>query len=221
MTGHSSSPGSALRGEIADAIREYCHSVSPTAVQMSHGVERIYYAGISLDGLTDAIFAALGAGVAQCAPDPIQDTWLVGGSDLKAMSGSVESDRVIQLHFRRTATDADRKWLLEAINAKIASDASPVSLTGSQAPAQGSEVTSAMINAGAQALANDVWHPPQQLMSLALYEQDKFRRQARIVLEAASPLPSTLRGPSEPLQCLRCGTIDAFGPVTSNHGASK
>jgi hypothetical protein len=54
--------------------------------------------------------------------------------------------------------------------------------------AQGSEVTPAMINAGAQALANDVWHPPQQLMSLALYEQDKFRRQARIVLEAASPL---------------------------------
>jgi hypothetical protein len=49
----------ALRGEIADAIREYCHSVSPAAVQDSHGVERIYYAGISLDGLADAIFAAV------------------------------------------------------------------------------------------------------------------------------------------------------------------
>lgn len=52
----------------------------------------------------------------------MQDTYLVGGPDLKAMSGSVESDRVIQLHFRRKATYADRKWLLEAINAKIAAD---------------------------------------------------------------------------------------------------
>jgi hypothetical protein len=38
------------------------------------------------------------------------------------MSGSVESDRVIQLHFRRKATDDDRKWLLEAINEKLATD---------------------------------------------------------------------------------------------------
>lgn len=30
---------------------------------------------------------------------------------------------------------------------------------------------------------------------------------------AADP-PQTARGPSEPLQCLRCGTIDAFGPVS-------
>lgn len=52
----------------------------------------------------------------------LPDTWLVGGPDLMAMSGSVESDRVIQLHFRRPATDQDRKWLLEAINAKIAAD---------------------------------------------------------------------------------------------------
>lgn len=61
--------------------------------------------------------------------EPVQDTWLVGGPDLKAMSGSVESDRVIQLHFRRPATDADRKWLLEAINAKIAADATSVPST--------------------------------------------------------------------------------------------
>jgi hypothetical protein len=25
-----------------------------------------------------------------------------------------------------------------------------------------------------------------------------------------------VRGPSEPLQCLRCGTIDAFGPVSKD-----
>ena len=53
----------------------------------------------------------------------VQDTYLVGGpNDLKAMSGSVESDRVIQLHFRRKATDEDRKWLLDAINAKLLDD---------------------------------------------------------------------------------------------------
>lgn len=57
----------------------------------------------------------------------VADTYLVGGPDLKAMSGSVESDRVIQLHFRRRATDDDRKWLLDAINEKIARerDATP------------------------------------------------------------------------------------------------
>lgn len=27
----------------------------------------------------------------------------------------------------------------------------------------------------------------------------------------------TVRGPSEPLQCLRCGTIDAFGPVSKTN----
>ena len=53
--------------------------------------------------------------VAQACADPVQDTYLLGGPpDIKAMSGSVESDRVIQLHFRRTATDADRAWLLRA-----------------------------------------------------------------------------------------------------------
>ena len=50
------------------------------------------------------------------------DTWLVGGPDLKAMSGSVESNRVIQLHFHRPGNDKDRAWLLEAINEKILSE---------------------------------------------------------------------------------------------------
>lgn len=56
-------------------------------------------------------------------PDDVQDTYLIGGPpDLRAMSGSVESDRIIQLHFRRRATDDDRKWLLDAINAKLLAD---------------------------------------------------------------------------------------------------
>lgn len=47
------------------------------------------------------------------------------------------------------------------------------------------EIDSAMVEVGAQALADDVWHPPQRLGLLARYEADKFRRQARLVLEAA------------------------------------
>lgn len=48
-------------------------------------------------------------------------------------------------------------------------------------------VTDAMIEAGAQALANDVWHPPQKLESLPPHVINKFRRQARLALEAARP----------------------------------
>lgn len=56
----------------------------------------------------------------------VQDTYLVGGPpDLKAMSGSIDSDRVIQLHFRRKVTDRDREWLLAAINAYITAPAQP------------------------------------------------------------------------------------------------
>jgi hypothetical protein len=58
--------------------------------------------------------------------EAVQDTYLVGGPpDLKAMSGSVDDDRIIQLHFRRPATDKDREWMLEAINAKHVNGAPP------------------------------------------------------------------------------------------------
>lgn len=32
--------------------------------------------------------------------------------------------------------------------------------------------------------------------------------------EAAHQIAQMRSGPSEPLQCLRCGTVDAFGPVS-------
>jgi hypothetical protein len=47
------------------------------------------------------------------------------------------------------------------------------------------------VEAGAQALANDVWLPPQRLEILSKHEADKFRRQARLVLEAIIPVTST------------------------------
>lgn len=43
-----------------------------------------------------------------------------------------------------------------------------------------------IVEACAQALANDYWHPPQKLSILAKHDAEKFRRQARLVLGAAS-----------------------------------
>jgi hypothetical protein len=43
----------------ADAIRTFCRSLGAAAVQNSHGVERIYHAGISLDALAAAVALAL------------------------------------------------------------------------------------------------------------------------------------------------------------------
>jgi len=45
------------------------------------------------------------------------------------------------------------------------------------------------IKTGAQALADDVWHPPQKFESLPPYDQNKFKRQARLVLEATRRSP--------------------------------
>jgi hypothetical protein len=69
----------------------------------------------------DAILALL-PDAAAIRADDVQDTYLVGGADLKAMSGDIDSNRVIKLHFRRRVTDKDREWLLEAINLKIKAD---------------------------------------------------------------------------------------------------
>lgn len=46
---------------IETAIREYCRRVSPGAVQNSHGVDRIYYAGLSIADLVNEIDGVLGA----------------------------------------------------------------------------------------------------------------------------------------------------------------
>lgn len=48
-----------IRQMAKDAIRTFCRSLSPAAVQMSHGAERIYYSGISLDALAVAVSLAL------------------------------------------------------------------------------------------------------------------------------------------------------------------
>lgn len=75
--------------------------------------------------------------------------------------------------------DADwRVYALEAQRlAKLALTPSPDSA--------GVEVTPGMLAAGAQALADDVWHPPQRFESLPPHDANKFRRQALLVLKAA------------------------------------
>jgi hypothetical protein len=47
------------------------------------------------------------------------------------------------------------------------------------------QVSEELIEVAAQALADDYWHPPQSLKSLARHDAARFRRQARLVLEAA------------------------------------
>ena len=57
------------------------------------------------------------------------------------------------------------------------------------------------VEAAAQALANDVWHPPQPLSSLSPSEVNKFRRQARIVLAAlGEPQDAVMREALEAAQ---------------------
>lgn len=102
-------------------------------------------------------------GGAQRQPGPVQDTYLVGGPpDLKAMSGSVESDRVIQLHFRRKATDDDRKWLLEAINEKLATD-SAVTPSPAQPPRTPLDLSAGELNT----LATDAFREGSQGSAVA------------------------------------------------------
>jgi hypothetical protein len=57
--------------------------------------------------------------------------------------------------------------------------------------AQAVEVTPAMLDAGAQAIINDIWHPPQPLSSIPPADAARHRRTALLVLKAALSLPST------------------------------
>lgn len=45
------------REEMIEAIRKYCRSISSAAIQRSQGEDRIYYAGLPIGGLADAILA--------------------------------------------------------------------------------------------------------------------------------------------------------------------
>lgn len=57
------SPPTDRREIVAKSVRTFCNSVSPASVQISSdGIERIYYAGLSVPGLVDAILAALDGG---------------------------------------------------------------------------------------------------------------------------------------------------------------
>ncbi|MFC3208087.1 hypothetical protein [Aquamicrobium soli] len=66
--------------------------------------------------LADRI-AAIGAG-----GQAVQDTWFTDRAlPVKAMSGDVEDNRVLRLHFRRPVTDDDRKAMCDALNLHQAS----------------------------------------------------------------------------------------------------
>jgi hypothetical protein len=65
-------------------------------------------------------------------PSDVQDTWFADRSlPVMAMSGDVESDRVLKLHFRRPVTDADRQEVVNALNLHRASlEAAPAAPVG-------------------------------------------------------------------------------------------
>lgn len=54
------------REEIADVVRLHCRQLGNAVLQMSHGVERIYYTGISVNDLAETIRSRLAAN----PPDP-------------------------------------------------------------------------------------------------------------------------------------------------------
>jgi hypothetical protein len=110
-----SSPGIERDPEVVAAVQEALMRHPFWKPGLGSSAFAFGLANTAIDAYTKAIEA-------RAVAAEVQDTYLVGGPDLKAMSGSVESDRVIQLHFSRKATDADRAWLLEAINAKKAAD---------------------------------------------------------------------------------------------------
>jgi hypothetical protein len=72
------------------------------------------------NAMHDVASAALATPVSP-APDATEGCL----TDVVAMSGSVESDRVLQLHFKRPVTDADRQRLLDLHNDRIQSAPAP------------------------------------------------------------------------------------------------
>lgn len=65
--------------------------------------------------------------------EPVQDTWFTDRSlPILAMSGDVESDRVIKLHFRRPVTDVDRQEIVKALNLHETSVRAMAALTAEQ-----------------------------------------------------------------------------------------
>lgn len=64
------------------------------------------------------------------------------------------------------------------------------------------EITPEMLDAGAQAIVNDIWHPPQPLSSIPPADADRHRRTALMVLKAAYPVSSTTYcTPDGPANC--------------------
>lgn len=58
-----------VREKAANGIRTFCQSLGAGVVTMSAGVERIYYAGISLDALAVAVALAIAAPEPADTPD--------------------------------------------------------------------------------------------------------------------------------------------------------
>lgn len=100
------------RRKIADAIRTFCKSLSSEAVQMSHGVERIYYSGISLDALSAA--AALALPVPVAGPPALPR--------VLASSSVTHADRAAHVVFAEPLTNEHHAEIIRCLATETVSD---------------------------------------------------------------------------------------------------
>lgn len=111
-----------------EALQSPQHIIEGIILRRLHD-ERIE--GYTLE-MSKEIAAALSA-----APvgEPVQDTWFTDRAlPVVAMSGDIESERVLKLHFRRKVTEQDRIDLTDALNLKIKSATNPSASPVAQEP---------------------------------------------------------------------------------------
>lgn len=77
-------------------------------------------------------------------------------------------------------------------------------------------ITSEMIDAGAQALVNDQWHPSPPLSAVTPHDARRYRRQAELVLRAICPSPAENGGMREALEAARNHLYKYTGGFAAN-----
>ncbi len=93
------------------------YSVPEDYYTVSSDEQRQIRISVVRQALIAAQLAGQRAQSSQTNVEPVQDTYFVDRKlPIMALSGDVESDRVLKLHFRRPVSDDDRKALVDAIN---------------------------------------------------------------------------------------------------------
>lgn len=114
--------------------------------------------------------------------------------------------------FREDSGEREEAIMCPACGCKASLKAWNTRLAAQSAAQHEGEISADAVELGAQALANDVWHPPQRLETLSRCDANKFRRQARMVLAAALSAPAPAGEPEPEIEKLRgqLGRATAF-----------